>query len=372
MGGGGGLVLWLTISPAFLFLVVVATLTLPALVESACGSNAVVFNFGDSNSDTGGLMAGLGYQIFPPEGRLFFHRSTGRLCDGRLILDFLCESLHMSYLSPYLESVGSDFRNGANFAIAGSTALPPDIPFSLHIQVNQFLRFKARSLELIAQGSKGLINEEGFHKALYAIDIGQNDLSAAFGANLPFDQVIQRIPSVISEIQTAVKTLYSSGGKSFWIHNTGPLGCLPQKLSLPRKDSSSLDRYGCLVPFNNAAKEFNAQLNILCDELRSELNDATIVYTDIFTIKYDIIANHATYGFENPLMACCGYGGPPYNFNQNITCGNAACPVCPEGSKYVNWDGVHYAEAANAIVASKILTTEYSKPKVKFGFFCTA
>lgn len=77
-------------------------------------------------------------------------------------------------------------------------------------------------------------------------------------------------------------------------------------------------------------------------------------------------------GFENPLMACCGYGGPPYNFNQNITCGNAACPVCPEGSKYVNWDGVHYTEAANAMVASRMLTTEYSKPKVKFDFFCNA
>ncbi|KAG1326088.1 putative GDSL esterase/lipase LIP-4 [Cocos nucifera] len=294
MGGGGGLGTWLTISPAFLLLVVVSTL--PALVESACGSNAVVFNFGDSNSDTGGLMAGLGYQISPPQGRIFFHRSTGRLCDGRLILDFLCESLNTSYLSPYLESLGSDFRNGANFAIAGSTTLPPDIPFSLHIQVNQLLRFKARSLELIAEGLKGLINEEGFQKALYAIDIGQNDLSAAFHANLPYDQVIQRIPSVISEIKTAIKasTLYGGGGKNFWIHNTGPLGCLPQKLSLPRKDNSNLDRYGCLMPFNNAAKELNVQLSILCDELRSELNGATIVYTDIFTIKYEIIANHAT------------------------------------------------------------------------------
>lgn len=62
------------------------------------------------------------------------------------------ESLNTSFLSPYLESLGSDFRNGANFAITGSTTLPPDVPFSLHIQVNQFFRFKARSLELIAQG----------------------------------------------------------------------------------------------------------------------------------------------------------------------------------------------------------------------------
>ncbi|EHA8586320.1 GDSL esterase/lipase LIP-4 [Cocos nucifera] len=363
MGGGGGLGHCLTTS----LLVVICSL--PALVESACGSNAVVFNFGDSNSDTGGLVAGLGYQISLPEGRVFFHRPSGRYCDGRLILDFLCESLKTNYLSPYLESLGSDFRNGVNFAIAGSKTVPPDVPFSLHIQVNQFLHFKSRSMELNARGP---INDEGFHKALYAIDIGQNDLSAFFDANLPYDQVIQRIPFVISEIDTAIKTLYDNGGKNFWIHNTGPLGCLPVKLSLPRKDNGSLDQYGCLMPVNNAAKEFNAQLSTLCDELRSELKDATIVYTDIFTIKYDIIANHTTYGFESSLMACCGYGGPPYNFNLNITCGNPACPVCPEGSKYVSWDGVHYAEAANAVVASKILTTEYSKPKVRFDYFCVA
>lgn len=93
-----------------------------------------------------------------------------------------------------------------------------------------------------------------------------------------------------------MQTLYGSGGKNFWIHNAGPLGCLPQKLSLPRKHNGNLDQYGCIVPFNNAAKELNTQLSILCDELRSELNGATIVYTDIFAIKYDIIANHTTYG----------------------------------------------------------------------------
>jgi len=51
----------------------------------------VIFNFGDSNSDTGGLVAGLGYPIGFPNGRLFFRRSTGRLSDGRLLIDFLCK-----------------------------------------------------------------------------------------------------------------------------------------------------------------------------------------------------------------------------------------------------------------------------------------
>lgn len=63
------------------------------------------------------------------------------------------ESLNIGYLSPYLKALGSDYSNGANFAIAGSATLPRDTLFSLHIQVKQFLFFRDRSLELISQGS---------------------------------------------------------------------------------------------------------------------------------------------------------------------------------------------------------------------------
>lgn len=61
-------------------------------VAASCTTPPVFFNFGDSNSDTGGLVAGLGYSIGFPNGRLFFRRSTGRLSDGRLLIDFLCKS----------------------------------------------------------------------------------------------------------------------------------------------------------------------------------------------------------------------------------------------------------------------------------------
>ncbi|MBA0776864.1 hypothetical protein Gotri_011806, partial [Gossypium trilobum] len=31
----------------------------------------------------------LPHGAFPPNGRTFFHRPTGRSCDGRLVIDFL-------------------------------------------------------------------------------------------------------------------------------------------------------------------------------------------------------------------------------------------------------------------------------------------
>lgn len=55
-------------------------------------------------------------------------------------------------------------------------------------------------------GFTGLHEEQDFRRALYMIDIGQNDMDAALtesGDN--FHQVLARIPPVIAEIKTAIK-----------------------------------------------------------------------------------------------------------------------------------------------------------------------
>lgn len=47
-----------------------------------------VYNFGDSNSDTGGASAAL-LEVTAPNGETFFRYPSGRRCDGRLIIDFV-------------------------------------------------------------------------------------------------------------------------------------------------------------------------------------------------------------------------------------------------------------------------------------------
>lgn len=54
---------------------------------SPCNFPAI-YNFGDSNSDTGGNSAAL-YPSGPPSGETFFHEPAGRGSDGRLIIDFI-------------------------------------------------------------------------------------------------------------------------------------------------------------------------------------------------------------------------------------------------------------------------------------------
>lgn len=93
---------------AFLFLLAIF-FCIPHFSHSHCTTSPIIFNFGDSNSDTGGLFAGLGYPVNLPNGRTFFRRSTGRLSDGRLLIDFLCNFLLFIFLLflYYLVNFGS-------------------------------------------------------------------------------------------------------------------------------------------------------------------------------------------------------------------------------------------------------------------------
>ncbi|CAL9045573.1 unnamed protein product [Musa banksii] len=351
--------------------VVLALLLLLLSLRSAVESKCVLFNFGDSNSDTGGFAAGLGFYLGPPSGRQFFHKTTGRFSDGRLYVDFICEGLKMSYLSHYLESSGSNFSHGVNFAVVGAAVDLPGNPFPLSTQVLQFLHFKNRTRELMTEGSGSLVNEKEFKHAVYSIDIGQNDLAKAFYLNLSYPQVLLKIPTMLNKIEDAIKSMFENGGRKFWIYNTGPLGCLPQTLALHRKNDSQLDAFGCLSAYNDAAKAYNYGLSDLCEKMRQELKNAVIVYVDMFSIKYDLIANHTQYtGIEKPLMACCGHGGPPYNYRERMTCGQPTATACPEGSRYVSWDGVHYTETANGIIASKVLSAKYSQPQTDLRSLC--
>jgi hypothetical protein len=58
----------------------------------------------------------------------------------------------MPHLSPFMKPLGSNFSNGVNFAIAGSTAMPGVTTFSLDVQVDQFVFFKERCLDSIERG----------------------------------------------------------------------------------------------------------------------------------------------------------------------------------------------------------------------------
>lgn len=287
------------------------------------------------------------------------------------------DAMELPFLNAYLDSIGTpSFQKGCNFAAAGSTILPATAtsvsPFSFGVQVSQFLRFKARVLELLAKGkklSKYLPTEEFFDKGLYMFDIGQNDIAGAFYSKT-FDQIVASFPLILTEFETGIKRLYDNGARNFWIHNTGPVGCLTQNVLRFGTDPLKLDELGCVSKHNQAARLFNLQLHALSKKLQGQYSDANVTYVDIYTIKSSLIANHTKYGFGQPIMACCGYGGPPLNYDFRISCGqtkilngtSVTVKGCSDSSDYISWDGIHYTEAANQFVSSQILTGKYSDP----------
>lgn len=64
------------------------SISLP-LAKSIHFDHPAVFNFGDSNSDTGNLVSSGIETLLSPNGQIYFKNPSGRYSDGRLIVDFL-------------------------------------------------------------------------------------------------------------------------------------------------------------------------------------------------------------------------------------------------------------------------------------------
>ncbi|KAI7996209.1 GDSL esterase/lipase [Camellia lanceoleosa] len=282
------------------------------------GSNAcpfpAIFNFGDSNSDTGCVSALFG-RLSPPNGRTFFGKPSGRYSDGRLIIDFMAEKLGLPYLNAYLDSVESNFRHGANFAASGSTIKPVPSMNPIHLTKSSY-----------AQSS--LPRPEDLSKALYTMDTGQSDLYAGLTS------------------MTEEQKLYLQGARAFWIHNTGPIGCLPYfVVNYPPKPGNA-DQIGCVKSYNEVAQEFNKQLKDTVSQLRTKFQDALLIYVDIYSVKYSLISEAKEHGFVDPLGYCCGHHGDCWE--RTIVNGTEVNrDSCSNPSEYISWDKIHYTEAAN-------------------------
>lgn len=90
--------------------------------------------------------------------------------------------------------------------------------------------------------------------------------------------------------------LYGEGGRYFWIHNTGPVGCLPYVMERIPILVSQVDRAGCASPFNEVARVFNHGLKKVVTQLRKELPLAAITYVDVYAIKYALSSQPKKYG----------------------------------------------------------------------------
>ncbi|MBA0570972.1 hypothetical protein Golob_004570, partial [Gossypium lobatum] len=125
-----------------------------------------------------------------------------------------------------------------------------------------------------------------------------------------------------------------------------PIGCIPYERDLNPTAGTS-----CASRPNQLAQLFNTELRSLIKELTTSLKGSIFVYADVYRIVDDMIQNYRAYGFDSGSFACCYIAG---SFGGLIPCGPSS-KVCLDRSKYVFWDPFHPSDAANVIIAKRLL-----------------
>ncbi|CAN6321981.1 unnamed protein product [Urochloa humidicola] len=356
----------------FLLLVLIPlAATMPAAAAPASPAFRRVYAFGDSFTDTGNTHSttgpySFGYVSSPPYGATFFHRSTNRYSDGRLVVDFLAEELKLpSYLPPYLSLASSSAAAGhhqeeeevvgVNFAVAGATAIEHDffarnnLSFDITPQsiMTQLGWFDAH----IQQASGGSNNKSSkIGEALFWVgEIGANDYAYTVVARDTIPPKLVR-DMAVQRVTTFVQGLLERGAKYVVVQGLPLTGCLPLAMTLARADDR--DNVSCVASVNRQSYAHNRRLLAGLRELRRRHPAAVVAYADYYAAHLAVMRRPAAHGFTEPFRTCCGSGGGAYNFDLFATCGSPEVNTsCAQPASYVNWDGVHMTEAMYKVVA---------------------
>ncbi|RRT54189.1 hypothetical protein B296_00045884 [Ensete ventricosum] len=141
--------------------------------------------------------------------------------------------------------------------------------------------------------------------------------------------------------------LYRLDARKLVVVNVGPIGCTPYL----REVYPSATGDNCVDFPNQLARRYNGRLRDLVAELNTNLEGAVLVYADVYRIVTEIIRDHGSYGFQVADSACCFVNGRYGGF---IPCGPSSA-VCADRSKYVFWDPYHPSDAANVVIAERLL-----------------
>ncbi|KAK7306566.1 hypothetical protein VNO77_44515 [Canavalia gladiata] len=357
-----------------------------------------IFSFGDSLTDTGNLYFISPPQspncLLPPYGQTHFQHPNGRCSDGRLILDFIAESLGLPYVKPYL-----GFKNGAlkrenieqgvNFAVAGATALDRGFfeekgftvevttNFSLRVQFDWFKESlpslcNSSSNEVIFSSLLTFCCKSVLRSSLFIVgEIGGNDYGYPLSETTALGDLLTYVPHVVSVITSTIRELIDLGAVTFMVPGILPLGCNPAYLTwFATIDEEEYDQAGCLKWLNMFFEYHNELLQIELNRLRAQYPLANIIYADYFNAAlqlYNFPEQFGGFG-ENVLKVCCG-GGGPYNYNDTARCGSAGVIACEDPSQYLSWDGYHLTEAAYRWMTKGLLDGPYTIPKFNVSCF---
>ncbi|GAB2224505.1 hypothetical protein Drorol1_Dr00005266 [Drosera rotundifolia] len=327
-----------------------------------------LFLFGDSLVDVGNndYLFTLSKADTPPYGIDFTPsggQPTGRFTNGRTITDIIGEALGGSSFSPPFlapNSISSAFHNGINYASGASGILKETGLFfigriPLKEQVNNFEQTRSYMVGELGEGETNQL----LKNAIFSLTIGSNDILNYIQPSIPFFGQNKVQPSLFQEFMVSnltmqLKRLYELGARKFVVVDVGPLGCIPFVRAI-----RLVTGHSCSDEVNELVQGYNSRLNLELGRMNKELgSDAVFVYANSYKIFLDIILNYRHYGFENAKDPCCGGYFPPFVCFSGKDA-NTSSNLCKDRSKYVFWDAYHPTEAANLIMAKKLLDGDH-------------
>ncbi|KAG4946217.1 hypothetical protein JHK87_042224 [Glycine soja] len=300
-------------------------------------------------------------QILSSEILLSMWGTTITLLPSQRLIMFLLEltledqqggqEMGIGFTPPYLAptTVGPVILKGVNYA-SGAGGI-------LNLTGKLFgdrINFDAQ-LDNFANTRQDIISNIGvptalnlFKRSIFSVAMGSNDFINNYLA--PAVLIYEKnLASPELFVTTLVSRLFNLGARKIIVTNVGPIGCIPSQ-----RDMNPTAGDGCVTFPNQLAQSFNIQLKGLIAELNSNLKGAMFVYADVYNILGDILNNYEAYGFENPYSSCCSMAG---RFGGLIPCGPTSI-ICWDRSKYVFWDPWHPTDAANVIIAKRLLDGE--------------
>ncbi|KAI3730864.1 hypothetical protein L1987_62043 [Smallanthus sonchifolius] len=226
----------------------------------------------------GSLTPSFSGSLSSPYSSTTFGKGSNRLSDGRLVIDYITDSLGLPVLPPY-QSTTANFTHGVNFAIAGATTLGDKLKTSL----------------------------------FWVGEMGINDYSRAVGSKIPLQSIAKSSVTYTTEL---VRTLIQNGAKNIVVQGLPPVGCLPLDISLTPLNNR--DKSGCSPIVNGAVIIHNQILQAKLEMYRKMFPDVTIIYADSWKAYDTIVNNPQKYQIEETQKTCCGSDIKQDDLNFNL------------------------------------------------------
>nr|XP_016462676.1 PREDICTED: acetylajmalan esterase-like isoform X1 [Nicotiana tabacum] len=172
-----------------------------------------IYQLGDSFADTGNCIrericgAHTVCGRFP-YGMNFFQNATGRCSNGMLMIDFIALESGLPLLNP-IKDQNANFRHGANFAVAGATALPSEILENMKMvnpSTNSSLSVQLDWMSSHFETTCYTDCPEKLNKSLFLVgEIGGNECTHGLLEGKTIEESRRMVPEVVEAIIHGVR-----------------------------------------------------------------------------------------------------------------------------------------------------------------------